>query len=580
MNRLKKWLPFLPVALAFILFAPALTYDFVYDDHWTVDGNPHLQIWPGLGSALTSDIWGLTTYPSRSNYYRPMFFLANWLTSHLLSPSPWAFHLVNLLLHAAATGLVWLVSMNLISDRRIAFIAAMLFAVHPIHTEAVAWIADIVDLGCAVFLLLAVFLYTRERRSLAADVAIAACYFISLLWKEPGATFLPVMVAYDIVVRRELQWRRYVPVVSVTGIYFLLRYHALGGIVPITYHSDMKFADYPLIAANGLGTCISKLFVPINLSIYYAPVTSSIGYEVLLVAGVVAAAALLWRPHRQISWALLWILLTLSPALAVSRISMPVSERNLYLTSAGYCLAVALIVSKLQWKHAQVLSAALVGLFVMGTIARLPVWHDDLTLYAATLEKHPDAGIIRMNLATELARRGRLPEAIEQLDIVLAANPSDASVLANKATLKSRQGDWQAVREVCTTALSVDPKMSPCLTLLAATDQQQGNLPAALQKLEQAINIDPRSYEAHYYRGNVYSQMGRLDEALSDYKGALSARPTPEAFNNLGSTYFQMKQVDAAIASYKTALQLDPGFTLARENLNAVMAVSAPPRQE
>ena len=96
----------MPVAVAFILFAPALTYDFVYDDHWTVGGNPHLHIWPGLGRALTSDIWALTDYPARSNYYRPMFFLANWFTAHLLSPSPWAFHLVNLLLHAAAAGLV------------------------------------------------------------------------------------------------------------------------------------------------------------------------------------------------------------------------------------------------------------------------------------------------------------------------------------------------------------------------------------------------------------------------------------------------------------------------------------------
>jgi tetratricopeptide (TPR) repeat protein len=470
--------------------------------------------------------------------------------------------------------------MNLISDRRIAFIAAMLFAVHPIHTEAVAWITDIVDLGCTVFFLLAVFLYTRpERASLVADLAIAACYLTSLLWKEPGATLLLVIVAYDIVVRREPQWRRYVPMAAAAGIYFFLRNHALGGIVPITYRSGMKFSESLLMATAGLGTYIFKLFVPINLSIYYEPVTSPIAYALLLVVAL-AAAALLWRAHRQISWALLWVVLTLSPALAVSRISMPVSERNLYLASGGYCLAVALILSKLHWRHANVLSACLVGLFAAGTIARLPVWHDDLTLYAATLKKHPDAGIVRMNFATEFARRGRLPEAIEQLDIVLAANPSDAGVLSNKATLKSRQGDWQSVREICSRALSANPKMSACLTLLAATDQQEGNLPAALQKLDQAINIDPRSYEAHYYRGNVYSQMGRLDEAVSDYKLALSARPTAEAFNNLGSTYFQMKQVDAAIGSYKTALELDPDFALARENLNAVMAVSTQPRQE
>lgn len=176
-----------------------------------------------------------------------------------------------------------------------------------------------------------------------------------------------------------------------------------------------------------------------------------------------------------------------------------------------------------------------------------------------------------MNLATEFARRGQLPRAVEQLDIVLAANPSDASVLANKAGLKSRQGDWQAVRETCSRALAVDPKMSSCWTLLASADQQQGNLTGALQKLDQAIRFDPRSYEAHFYRGNVYSQMGRLGEAVSEYREGLAARLTPEAFNNLRSTYFQMKQLDAAIESYQTALKLDPNFKLARENLDALL---------
>jgi tetratricopeptide (TPR) repeat protein len=167
-------------------------------------------------------------------------------------------------------------------------------------------------------------------------------------------------------------------------------------------------------------------------------------------------------------------------------------------------------VEKLNWRYASIVSAVVAGLFAVGTLQRLPVWHDDLTLYAATLTKHPDASIVRMNLATELARRGQLTEAIGQLDIVLKLNPSDASVLSNKAALKSRQGDWQAASEICSKVLTVDANMLPCITLSAAADQQRGEVAAALQKLDRAISVSPRSYEAHYYRGNVYSQMGRL----------------------------------------------------------------------
>ena len=570
-KRMGHWLSLLPVVLAIFLYVPTLAYDFVYDDHWTVDGNPHLRIWPGLQRIFTSDIWGLTSYPSRSNYYRPMFFLGNWFTAHAVSASPWAFHLMNLLLHAAVVGLVWLVSVNLVADRRIALVAATLFAVHPIHTEAVAWITDTVDLGCTLFFLLAVFLYTRAgSKRLATEIVISACYFVALLWKEPAATFLLVIIAYDWLIRRELQWRRYVPIVFVSGIYFLMRYQALGGVVPITYHAALKLSEYPLIAAAGLGTYISKLIAPINLSMYYEPVAPSFVFAGLLGA-LIVAAALLSRTRREISWALFWIVLTLSPALAVSRISMPVSERNLYLASVGYCLAIAFMVSKLSWRYASIVSAVVAGLFAVGTLQRLPVWHDDLTLYAATLTKHPDASIVRMNLATELARRGQLPEAIDQLDIVLKLNPSDASVLSNKAALKSRQGDWQAASEICSKALTVDANMLPCITLSAAADQQRGDVAAALQKLDRAISVSPRSYEAHYYRGNVYSQMGRFDVAISEYEQALASRPTAETLNNLGSTYFQTKQFDAAIESYQRALQLDPGYSLAKENLEALL---------
>src|SRR5689334_23343255 len=108
-KRIERFLPLIPVILAILLYVPTVTYEFVYDDHWTVHGNPHLRIWPGLQRIFTSDIWGLTTYPAHSNYYRPMFFIGNWFTGHIISASPWAFHLVNVLLHAVVVALVWFV---------------------------------------------------------------------------------------------------------------------------------------------------------------------------------------------------------------------------------------------------------------------------------------------------------------------------------------------------------------------------------------------------------------------------------------------------------------------------------------
>ncbi len=106
-----------------------------------------------------------------------------------------------------------------------------------------------------------------------------------------------------------------------------------------------------------------------------------------------------------------------------------------------------------------------------------------------------------------------------------------------------------------------------------------------MRQLDRAVSLSPHSYDAHYYRGNLYAQTRQLDAAVSEYEQALATRPTSEAFNNLGSTYFQMNQLDAAIRSYQQAIQLDPGYSLAKENLESLLkwrhdhaAEGSPPR--
>src|SRR5579864_3273116 len=180
--------------LAFLPYVNTLFNQFVYDDGFQVVGNPYAHSFKYLRQIFTTTVWSFLGAQGVSNYYRPMMTLGYLLTYQVAGLTPFTYHLVNVLLNGIVVWLVFAILRKL-SGERVALIAAGLFALHPIHTEPVAWIAAVTDLELAIFYLATFLLYLKlpdARNKSLARAAMCGCFILSLLSKEQAMT-LPVL---------------------------------------------------------------------------------------------------------------------------------------------------------------------------------------------------------------------------------------------------------------------------------------------------------------------------------------------------------------------------------------------------
>jgi len=192
----RTWILLTLVGAAAVLpYLPALGFGFVYDDHLAIEENPYLRMGTSLSQVFTSDVWSLSALGRRSNYYRPMFFLAYDGVFSVAGATPWVFHLTNLFFHAATTVPIFILTRRLWNEDSVALIAALLFAVHPVHVESVVWVAALSEMAYSFFLLLALYFYVHERGDAWKTAAWLASYAMALLWKEAAIAFLPIVVS-------------------------------------------------------------------------------------------------------------------------------------------------------------------------------------------------------------------------------------------------------------------------------------------------------------------------------------------------------------------------------------------------
>ena len=186
------------LAVAVLPDISSLSFGFVYDDHLAIEDNPHLKLWPGLQRILLSDVWSLSGLGKDSNYYRPMFVLAYEGISHAAGTNPRAFHLVNLVFHAATTMMVFLLTTRLWKKNSIAVMATILFAIHPTHAEPVAWVAALSELGYTFFTVLALYFYIDEKPS-RWRLGLALASFIDSASFSPRKNFSTAMKCSSVV---------------------------------------------------------------------------------------------------------------------------------------------------------------------------------------------------------------------------------------------------------------------------------------------------------------------------------------------------------------------------------------------
>ncbi len=538
-------------ALALILFANTLWHGFVFDDVHQILTNPWIRDFRHVPQIFSSDVWAFSG--KESNYYRPLMHVVYAGIYVIFGPIPWAFHVVNVLLHSAVTIVLFVLILRILRDGRTgsheingtaALLAALMFAAHPIHTEAVAWVGGLPDVGCALFFLASVLLFIlaldHPAGSLLFHVGGALFFFIAALFKEPGATLPGIVLLLDFTRHRDQRpWSfwilRYGVLILGVTLYAVLRFNALRGIMP--HASESHFGPWQAfeVAGAAIWRYLAWLVAPLNLNAFHT-IESSTGLPpILAFLGLLLALGwAIWKRSVPLILGIGVLFVPLLPALCAPALlpglDNPWAERYAYLPSAGFIIliAIAYAAARKRIKQGHLLTIALallIALFGVMTISRNGVWKSDLTLWTDTVRKSPNSGAARAYLGHALFASGDINRAIQHYETAIRLNPDFSDTYNNLGVALASQGRHREALRVFLEAIRLRPRWALPRANLSITLSALGGFKDARVEAEHAVRLDPRSAKAYQALGCALGNLGLLNRAAEAFRRAIELDP-------------------------------------------------------
>jgi tetratricopeptide (TPR) repeat protein len=552
------------VALAAAPYCNSLRNGFVYDDFDQVLANPYLRNLHHLREIFTTSVWSfMGDFRGASNYYRPMMSLGYLFCYQYFGPHAWGFHLANFLANVGVVLLVFLLTLRMFRSVAVALAAACIFALHPIHSEAVDWIAAVTELELALFYLLTFYFFLASARpagkcSVPLQIAMAGSFVFALLSKEQALT-LPVLAAlYEHFFRpdhgettRVQKFRRYAVLWLLAAAYLGFRTRYLGGLAPTVGRPEFGVFGVIVSALALFGRYCWKLVCPVELCGYYLFPTDIAALYPWAVGGVAALAicaaafVVLWKLNRQAAFGIVWLLATLVPVLNVHWMtSNPFAERYLYLASVGFCWIVgwaglrcwsSLGARGSRWRAAVPVAAGLIAVCcALRIVMRNRDWRDNVTFYTATLKISPEAYHIHNNLGTVYWGQGNIPAAEGEWRTALRLAPTDEYALHNLGLAENAEKHYRVAELLFLRALAIRPNYSDAHLDLGKTYEATGRLQEAEVQFRAAEDLAPLSVRAHNALSEFYFDRRRLAESEAQARRSVEIVPTPQGYWDLG----------------------------------------------
>jgi protein O-mannosyl-transferase len=574
-------LAFLIAGVVLLCFSPVLRNGFVgYDDPDYVTRNP--QVIAGLSWRLVA--WAFTT-PHASNWH-PFTWISHALDCSLFGLAPAGHHLTSLLLHAANTALLflWLSAATGFFGRS-AFVA-LVFGLHPLHVESVAWVAERKDVLSAFFMLLALIAYTRYASSpSAARYLLIVAAFIAGLLSKPMIVTLPVLllVIDRWPLKRTESWGRLIveklPLLLLSGLSAAMTLWAqrAGGSVATLNALPFELRDH-----NGgfsYLVYIAKTFWPVDLAVFYPfPLHGLAPWKLTLTSFVAPAVGwLAWRTRHTRPWIAvgwIWYFVALLPVIGLVQVGMQaMADRYMYIPMIGLLIPIT-------WELARLPVARWAAPLVLATLAvvswrQISVWRDGVTLWTHTLAVTSDNFVAHDNLGVELDALGRHDEALAQYRETLRIEPGDRNGEANYAQASFAKGErlfnaghpdeaLSAFRE----GLHYSSGNALAHSYVGAILTERGDLPGAMAEFRQALALNPSLARAYMGLGVALARSGRTVDAERALQQSIEHDPSSvEANYDLGLIEAALGKRGDAIASMNRALRIDPNYAPAREAL-------------
>jgi tetratricopeptide (TPR) repeat protein len=570
-----------------------------YDDELYVTQNRHVQ----GGLTIDSIVWAFTT--THGSNWHPLTWLSHMLDCQLFGMNPGWHHLTNVLFHLANTLLLFLVFRRMTAALWRSAVVAALFALHPLHVESVAWVAERKDVLSTFFWMLTMWSYVRyvEHPGPGRYVPVLLFFGLGLMAKPMLVTlpFVLLLLDYWPLARFQIgppsrddsdaPRASYVPRVVREKIPLFVVATASSIVTLVAQESGGalgSFAGYPLDVriANALVAYVGylgKMIWPFQLAVLYPHPGTLPMWQVAMAASLLIAITFLaikvfrQRPYFAVGW--LWYLGTLVPVSGLVQVGMQgMADRYTYVPLIGIFLMIAWGVPDLaaRWRHGRIglaaISAALLAIMMATSWVQVRYWKTGTTLYERALDVTVDNYLVYNNLGNIFLELGKSEEAIPYYRKALQIEPAFELAHFNLGSALDAQGKFDEAVSHYVEALRLDPEFAEARTNLATVFIRKGKIDEAVRQLRQALRTKPELAEAHYNLGVAYRYKGDYREAQKEWAKAIEIDPEhSKSLNGLGNIALVSRSFDEAREYFLRAYEADSTLYEAAYNLALVL---------
>ena len=584
-------------AVTLALYWNSLYGEFIWDDRGLIlDNTTYLNNWTNLYEGFYKPFF------SETNYYRPFLTGSFIIDYQLWGINPFGYHFTNLILHIANALLVYSFIFILFHMANTALLTSLIFAAHPVQSEAVAWISGRNDLMLTFFVLIGIIAHLRWtryqgwRRQLAYSCCLLA-YGSALLTKE-SAIVLPLLfmlIDYFYPGSKKNITRYYAGIVLVSVVYYFAKtavmgdagielrggelLHVLSGMI-VTYAYYFRMLIFPLFQSavpEISGSGFDNQFVIIS--------------SFCLVFCLLLLAIICLKRFKDISCAILWVIVSLIPVCGIVPLSLPALEHRLYLATVCFSMMLPLATGRLSCLQTQtkkmnkakaialVIVPAVLIFYSAKTVTRNAVWKNELSFWSKAVHDSPDSSVATSSLGLVYARAGEHQMAIREFKKALALTdqgnmyaPGHSAIKKGKLFNNLGQSYFHLLRKL----VPGEKYARPAVAIDETNSEQKRNEVQRLYTLsrtyyQRALRINPERSDAHNNLGDLFYVMNNYTDAETEYMKAMELSPdNAEYYNNLGLVYYALKNYEGAEEKFSRAISLQHDFLEARNNLALV----------
>lgn len=516
------------ISIIVVIYLNSFNNSFVWDDKHLIENNQVIKSWNNFFYIFGTDFWTLT-YTPNSGYYRPIITFSYMIDYTLWRLKPFGYHLTNTLFHTLNAILIFFIVLLIFKKQTLAFFGAMIFAAHPILTEAVTWIAGRTCIFVTFFYLFAFMLFLKNnlnKKKIGYKLGSCIFFAVALFSKETAITLPLILILSDYFFISKTDKNKFTSnfisrhsiFLIISGVYLLLRFITLGQVgTSQDFYADNLFLNF-IMAFKIYASYLKLLLFPIylnaefNIGVAQSILESSLIISIIIILFLIVCAVKLANKSKEISFGIYWIFITLLPVSNIIPLGELVAERFLYLPSIGFCLILAKIISMIPHLRTKLLRpqqlkfistlffVVVIAGYSLRIIVRNKDWKDEITLFKKTIESSPNSARAHFNLGNAYYSKG--------------------------------------------------------LYKLAESE------------LKQAVEIDYNYTLAHNNLGVLYGKKGFYEKATIEFEKAISSDPNFwEAYANLGGTYLKLEQKEKAISMFEKALKINPNNKIVEQIL-------------